>query len=435
MPTRPNSHIPTLRAVACPARLTVPLAGGPSSAAPDPKAIGSVVKRGDTLVESKGESGHVPLAPADGKIVGFVTVDALTGAPTPAAILETEPASPTPTPEGAPASASNEPGLDYASAALPDVAPSDLPAWIDRLRDAGVWAHRRTSPDLLGQLLAILRRPCDTVVCNALDTDADVPLNAVTAAAFPDELLAGLRLLGQLSGAARVLVAADVSNGFGPLAARCKKARVRVVPVRNVYPQSDPTLLLYTLLRRRLRPGRMPTSQGVLLLDAVAAVAVGRLVRNRHAMLETPVAVFDAPRRQAHHLLVPVGMSIGQLLAALSGSTGAAAVRVSDALRAVTASPEAVLAGGELLVHVGYAAASVNPDPCIRCGWCVQACPTRVHPAGLLEAAQSHDAAKAERFGVDGCIECGICSYVCPSRLPLLGAIRDLRTALTGRPG
>ena len=73
----------------------------------------------------------------------------------------------------------------------------------------------------------------------------------------------------------------------------------------------------------------------------------------------------------------------------------------------------------------------VIPDPCVRCNWCAEACPTRLRPAGVLEAAQYEDVALAERHGVDACIECGICSYVCPSHLPLLDGVRRIR-ALRG---
>jgi electron transport complex protein RnfC len=63
----------------------------------------------------------------------------------------------------------------------------------------------------------------------------------------------------------------------------------------------------------------------------------------------------------------------------------------------------------------------------------VEACPVRIHPAGLLEAAQDNDIAAAEWYGLQACVECGICSYVCPSRLPLLPAIRELRADVTRR--
>ena len=92
---------------------------------------------------------------------------------------------------------------------------------------------------------------------------------------------------------------------------------------------------------------------------------------------------------------------------------------------------DAIVSGlGELSIDAGAVSAPNNPDPCIRSGWCVENCPVRINPAALLEAAQDNDSAMAETYGLDACIECGICSYVCPSRLPLLKAIRDLRTKL-----
>ena len=104
-----------------------------------------------------------------------------------------------------------------------------------------------------------------------------------------------------------------------------------------------------------------------------------------------------------------------------------------DLLSDLPVACDAVLAGGELTLHVLPERAAVVPDPCIRCGWCVHTCPTSVQPAGLLEAAQLGDRDLAEHYGLGACIECGICNYVCPSRLPLLEGIRTLRRRGTGR--
>src|SRR5271170_2778736 len=102
-------------------------------------------------------------------------------------------------------------------------------------------------------------------------------------------------------------------------------------------------------------------------------------------------------------------------------------VRGGDLLRDLSLRRDAVIAGGELTLHVTAAEIPVIPEPCIRCAWCIEACPTLVHPAAVLDAAQRGDRKMAERAGIVACIECSVCAHVCPSHLTNLAAIREIR--------
>jgi electron transport complex protein RnfC len=404
-------------AVPIPRRIIVPLSARPPGEGTSAKPPEARVARGEALADNVPETAFVPLSPVNGRIVATTRVDLMNGQRVAAVEIEVDPSDAKP-------QAPHEPPPES----------SDLATWIDRIRRAGIWAERRNGPDLLAQLHQALRRPCDTVICTALDGEDAAPLNSALASAYTAELIAGVRTIGRAAGAAHRVIGMAMDAPAGDVA-RVRRATngdssLRVVPVPHGYPQTDPTLMLYTLLRRRLRPGRLPAEMGAILIDAPAAVAVGRLALRGEPMVDVPMVVRDVARNRTHRVTAAVGTPLWHVLEHLGASDDETATvpRAGDALRDQPASRSAVVSGGELVVHVGYASAAFNPDPCIRCGWCTAACPTRIHPAGLLEAAQRQHEHLADRYGIDSCIECGVCSYVCPSRLPLLGAIRHMRS-------
>jgi electron transport complex protein RnfC len=433
------SAVPQLRPLEMPRRLRIPLSGG--AVGPVAQVMvrppGSDVLRGERLTLSPPEASHAPLSPATGRIVGTWRAMLTNGGAVP--VVEVEPDVVAPHAGSDDVAAPGMPGAHGAddhpqlARTLEGIGPKDLPAWIERLRDAGVWAERRGSPDLTAQLHQALRRPVDTVLCSVLDNDAAVRLNGVMAARHPLELLAGVGLLARLTRANRT--SALIEAGAPPqwwkrLRRVGRHCHVDVLALRNDYPQSDPTLLLYALLDRRLRPGRSPVEQGVLILDAAAAVAVGQVLLHEQPMLHVPLAVHDHARHEAHFLLCPVGTALEDALALGGiGVPQGIVLRSGDLLRDAVIPGDAVVGGGELVIHVTPQAAPLHPEPCIRCSWCIESCPVRIQPAGLLEAAQRRQMLLSERFGADACIECGVCSYVCPSRLPLLPAIRGLKRA------
>jgi electron transport complex protein RnfC len=69
--------------------------------------------------------------------------------------------------------------------------------------------------------------------------------------------------------------------------------------------------------------------------------------------------------------------------------------------------------------------------PCIRCGYCVDACPVFLNPSdlGILAAAQEYGR-MADEFHLMDCFECGSCSFVCPSHIPLVQQFRFAKAAV-----
>lgn len=318
-----------------------------------------------------------------------------------------------------------------ASAAVPGA----ILGLLETLRGSELVVNRLGSPDLSAQLAAAVARPVDTVVCSLLDADDTAPVNATAAEDFSEEVAVGAAWLAAACKAARVL--AVTARSIAPVRAFAR-AGIRPVAIAHAYPQLHPSLLLKIVLKRRLSVGRPPTDVGVLVLDAAAAYVVAQC-----ATLLTGAASTAAPGR----VRIPVAwhdLDTSRTAFALADARThwrnvmQATQLPSDALedepRAWVGARLTGRAGdlsstvgrcGEVTLHVGRPARPLPVEPCIRCGWCHDVCPTGVEPALLLDAAQFGSPALAERAGIAECLRCGVCQYVCPSSLPLLRAIDD----------
>jgi electron transport complex protein RnfC len=381
---------------------------------------GTKVMPGETLVEPHPALRYVPVAPAQGTIVGLRTAQLLRGEDIPAILLQTA-SHPIPPVEEPPA-----------GDVVRRVREASLPAWIDRLRASALWTGRWACPDLIEQLQRCLKRPVDTVVCSVLDLDASLPVQSMIASAWAQDLVAGVMALATVTEAGRawIVIPEDLPDRcLHRLQQAIRGTDLKLVPVQNRYPLAHPSLLLQSLTGRIVRFGNLPVEQGILLLDAAGARSAGRLFLRNALTLEIPMGIFDQSTRRSHYVLAPIGTPLEYLLERVGIATTFSVLSAGTPLHQQVLSGECVVGGISLTIYASPPVREVNPEPCIRCGWCVEACPVRIQPAALLEAAQNHDLDAAERYGLPACIECGICTYVCPSYLPLLHGIRTLRAA------
>jgi electron transport complex protein RnfC len=66
-----------------------------------------------------------------------------------------------------------------------------------------------------------------------------------------------------------------------------------------------------------------------------------------------------------------------------------------------------------------------NPHgQCIRCGWCLDACPMGLSPNEIGIYVEGGRAEETSQFGLFECFECGCCAYTCPAKRPLVQFIR-----------
>ena len=69
----------------------------------------------------------------------------------------------------------------------------------------------------------------------------------------------------------------------------------------------------------------------------------------------------------------------------------------------------------------------MKPTACIKCGRCVEVCPSRLVPNKLMVASLHGDSETFRELDGLECVECGCSSFTCPAKRPLTQSIKSMR--------
>ncbi|PJE80241.1 Electron transport complex subunit RsxC [invertebrate metagenome] len=212
-----------------------------------------------------------------------------------------------------------------------------------------------------------------------------------------------------------------------------KNMKVISFPVR--YPSGDSKQLIRILTGKEMPAGTLSSDHGYLVHNTGTAAAVydavclgiplisrvttltGRALErpvNVNALLGTPVndlLAFSGLQEEKLHSLVVGGPMMGFTLDSRQ-------VPVTKTVNCLIASTH------------DESPLSPLPQPCIRCGFCAEACPLLLLPQQLYWYAQAENYTQAMHHNLFDCIECGACSYVCPSSIPLVQYYRAAKGAI-----
>jgi electron transport complex protein RnfC len=189
-------------------------------------------------------------------------------------------------------------------------------------------------------------------------------------------------------------------------------------------------MLVESLLQRRIPPGEFPSVVGVSVFNVGTLVQIGELLPRGRGLIERVVTVTGPGVRRPGNFLVPVGTPIRFLLQQAGATDGAHELILGGPMMGMSVAaldvPVTKAVSGMVVLEAQDPDLRQRPvQPCIRCAYCVEACPMHLDPSTLgLLAAHREYARMAAEFHLDDCFECGCCSYVCPSNIPLVQYFR-----------
>ena len=303
---------------------------------------------------------------------------------------------------------------------------------------------------------AKLDKRADTIILNCAECEPLLKLHRQLLERYAYEILSALDLIAKTVGAKNVIIGVKGSYKGAIEAVEeyiASFENIRIHKLREMYPAGDEIVLIYQTTGRRPKPGALPISVGVTVLNVETVYNVYRAM-NGSPVTHKYVTVAGEVKNPVT-LRVPLGTSVKELVALAGGATVADPVylfggpmmgKLGPASAPVTKTFNAVivLPSDHVIVQRKNTKTSIDLKramaACCQCSYCTDLCPRHllgypIDPHEFMRVV-SHNTPSDTKPIIDGlfCSSCGLCeAFSCGQGLSprmLLDAFKvSLKTA------
>ncbi|MBQ8797967.1 MAG: electron transport complex subunit RsxC [Lachnospiraceae bacterium] len=277
----------------------------------------------------------------------------------------------------------------------------------------------------------------DYVIVNGAESEPYLTADECLMTEEPEKIVEGLKILLQLFENAKGVILIEDNK---PQAVKCLSAlvknepRITVKAVKSKYPQGAERQAIKTVTGRKMNSAMLPTDVGCVVHNVGTVYAVYMAVAESTPLIKRVVTVTGDAVANPRNVWAYMGMSYRELAEAAGGFTEEPELFVSGGPLTGTALTDLELpvtkTSSALLVMKKKEAAKRLVSPCIRCGRCMEVCPSGLTPHRLIKCAEQTDCEGFVRLDGMECCECGACSYVCPAGRMLAQEIRQTRRSI-----
>ncbi|ABW66116.1 electron transport complex subunit RsxC [Desulfosudis oleivorans] len=280
------------------------------------------------------------------------------------------------------------------------------------------------------------KRPVDALLINGCECEPFLTPDYRIMVEAADAVICGALLAGRAVGAKQIVVGIEANKpkAVEAMTRAAQGTAVKIAVLKTKYPQGSEKHLIMAVMKRKVPPGKLPLEVGAAVSNVGTVVAVARAVLRKKPLTHRVVCVTGGGIVQPKNLLVPIGISYGELIEFCGGLR-------PEAARIVSGGPMMGFAFTDMEMPVTKGASGVTvltrddvkkaeETACVRCGRCVDVCPLNLVPSKLAVASRNKNLEVAERYNIFTCLECGCCAYTCPASLPLVQLIRMGKAAI-----
>ncbi len=279
-------------------------------------------------------------------------------------------------------------------------------------------------------------KPIDAVLINGCECEPLLTVDHRVMLEDPDAVIYGLQAIMKAVGAPKGIIVIEDNKPDAVELLRAKTAEldnIEIVVARTKYPQGAEKMLVKRVLHRAVPSGGLPADVGAVVSNVGTAKAVADAIRTGMPLIERAVSVTGECVKNPGNYIVRVGTSAREVVDYCGGITADdVTVKVGGAMMGIPIADldVPVLKGANGIIV--YDADHTEPQPCIKCGRCVDVCPMELEPLYFQKYADEGDWIAMQQKNVMDCIECRCCEYICSSKIPIVTKIKAGKTAIRG---
>lgn len=253
----------------------------------------------------------------------------------------------------------------------------------------------------------------------------------------PEKIVRGLKVILKLFENAEGIIAIEDNK---PEAIKImselvqNESKIQVKVLKTKYPQGAERQLIFATTGRKINSAMLPADAGCVVDNVDTVVAVNMAVCESTPVIRKIITVTGDAIKTPQNFKVPTGLNYAELV---------------DEAGGFTVQPQKVVSGGPmmgmalfdlnvpvmktssaLLCMTKDEVAEHEPSACIRCGRCVEACPSHLIPQKMLECSERFDDAGFIALNGMECYECGSCTYVCPAKRRMTQSFKQTRRSI-----
>jgi len=374
---------------------------------------GDAVQKGQLIAKARGPiSAHVH-ASTSGRViaVGHFAAPHPSGLPVPTITIR---------PDGKDTWGPRLPRMHPEDAAPRDIAARAAEAGIVGMGGAGFPAAIKLN---LGE-----KYDLDTLIINGAECEPYLTCDDRLMREYAEEIADGAAIMAKALGVQRIIfgIEANKPEAITAISRHTKvlgyTLDIKVLPTQ--YPMGSGNHLVKIITGRETPARALSAELGVVVHNVATAYAMHLATRYGEPCLSRVLTVSGRGVKEPRNLRVRIGTPVNEILDHCGGLSGVeeqlllGGPMMGHAIRSLRV--PAIKSSSGILALSKAELRKSETMPCIRCGSCVEACPSGLTPFEMNTRIQADNLEGAVNIGLMDCIACGCCTYACPSNIPLV---------------